>query len=92
MTTSSRAKLTQLSDTIRNILRENSDNAKKGIRQAALVEEVRKRLDNKVKGETFTFSEFELRDALRLLEEENTISLLGNKKAPTIRLIGYQFQ
>ena len=92
MTTSSRAKLTQLSDTIRNILRENSENARKGIRQAALVEEVRKRLDNKIKGESFTFSEFELRDSLRLLEEENVISLLGNKKAPTIRLIGYNYQ
>ena len=92
MTTSSRAKLTQLSDTIRNILRENSENARKGIRQAALVEEVRKRLDNKIKGESFTFSEFELRDSLRLLEEENVISLLGNKKVPTIRLIGYNYQ
>ena len=92
MTTSSRAKLTQLSDTIRNILRENSENARKGIRQAALVEEVKKRLDNKIKGESFTFSEFELRDSLRLLEEENVISLLGNKKTPTIRLIGYNYQ
>jgi DNA replication licensing factor MCM4 len=92
MTTSSRAKLTQLTDTIRNILRENSDNARKGIKQSALVEEVRKRLDNKNKGESFTFSEFELRDALRLLEEEAVISLLGNKKAPTIRLIGYNYQ
>lgn len=91
MTTSSRAKLTQLTDTIRNILRENSENARKGIKQSALVEEVRKRLENKNKGETFTFSEFELRDALKLLEEEAIISLLGNKKAPTIRLIGYNY-
>ena len=92
MTNSSRAKLTQISDTIRNILRENSENARKGIKQASLVEEVRKRLDNKNKGESFTFSEFELRDSLRLLEEENVISLLGNKKAPLIRLIGYNYQ
>lgn len=91
MTTSSRAKLTQLSDTIRNILRENSDTARKGIKQSSLVEETRKRIENKHKGETFTFSEFEFRDSLRLLEEENIVSLTGNKKAPTIRLIGYNY-
>jgi hypothetical protein len=42
--------------------------------------------------DSFAFSEFELRDAMRQLEDENVITLVGNKKAPTIRLIGHQFQ
>jgi len=42
--------------------------------------------------DSFNYTEFELRDALRQLEDENVITLLGNKKVPTVRLIGYQFQ
>lgn len=53
---------------------------------------MKKRVDALGGTQTFQFSEFELRDSLRLLEEENIVALLGNKKAPTIRLIGYQFQ
>lgn len=58
---------------------------------SSLNDEVKKRVES-LGAKTFTFSEFELRDAMRLLEEENIISILGNKRAPTIRLIGYQFQ
>jgi hypothetical protein len=56
-----------------------------------LYEEVKKRVEN-LGGDSFSFSEFELRDAFRQLEDENVITLIGNKKAPTIRLIGYQYQ
>ena len=38
------------------------------------------------------FSEYELRDALRLLEEDNVLVVLGNKFTPTIRLIAKQYQ
>lgn len=35
-------------------------------------------------------NEQEFRDALRQLEEENTISLFGHQKAPTIRFLDAQ--
>jgi hypothetical protein len=56
-----------------------------------LNEEVKKRIES-LGTHSFTFSEFELRDALKLLEEENIVALVGNKKAPIIRLIGFQYQ
>jgi hypothetical protein len=37
--------------------------------------------------EEFTFSDFEFRDALRLLEEENYISVIWNKNSPIFRLV-----
>ena len=58
---------------------------------AALIEEIKKRVES-LGANSFTFSEYELRESLRLLEEENIIQILGNKKSQTIRLIGYQFQ
>jgi hypothetical protein len=59
---------------------------------ASLNEELKKRADSLGPGQSFTFTEYELRDALRLIEEENIITILGNKKTPTIRLIGQNFQ
>ena len=56
----------------------------------SLAEEVKKRIDSS--SQPIQFSEFELRDSLRLLEDENIITIIGNKKTPTIRLIGYQYQ
>ena len=83
MTTSERAKLTTISENIKNILRENEETARKGIKHSSLVVALKKKLDF-----VLTYSDFELRDALHLLEEEHLILLLGNKKAPTIRFIG----
>ena len=40
--------------------------------------------------EEFTFSDFEFTDALRLLEEENNNNVIGNKKAPIIRLVAQE--
>lgn len=34
--------------------------------------------------------ETEFRDALRVLEEDNTVSLFGNSRAPTIRFIEHE--
>ncbi len=65
--------------------------ARKGVKFSALTDELKKRIES-MGTQAFTFSEFELRDGLRLLEDESIISLLGNKKAPTIRLISTQFQ
>jgi len=53
---------------------------------------LKKRADSLGPGQTFSFTEYELRDSLRLIEEENIIAILGNKKTPTIRLIGQNFQ
>ena len=37
--------------------------------------------------EEFTFSNFEFREALRLIEEENYISIIVNNKAHIIRYV-----
>ena len=37
----------------------------------------------------FEFSEFDLKEALKMLEDEGELAVLGNKKAPIIRLLGY---
>ena len=85
ITSSTRAKLVDLIDCIKSVLREYAETARKGVRFGSLSDEVRK-----VIGEDLSFSEFEFRDALRLLEEENYISIIGNKKAPIIRLVAQE--
>jgi hypothetical protein len=42
--------------------------------------------------QSFTYSEYEIRDALKHLEENEIIHILGNKKSPIVRFIGFQFQ
>jgi hypothetical protein len=42
--------------------------------------------------QSFTYSEFDIRDALKHLEEDDIIQTLGNKKAPIVRLTGFQYQ
>ena len=84
ITSSTRAKLVDLIDCIKNVLREYAETARKGVRFNSLSDEVRKVVSGM---EDFSFSDFEFRDALRLLEEENYISVIGNKKAPIIRLV-----
>lgn len=88
--TSSRQKLNVMADNIKNILRDNSDTARKGVKLSSLYEELKKKVDS-MGSQAFTFTEYEMRDALRLIEEENMIAILGNKKSPTIRLIGNQY-
>jgi DNA replication licensing factor MCM4 len=89
ITASSRAIVAKLCDNIKNILRENSEIARKGIKQVNLVDELRRRVDLKEKGDVNKFSEFDLRDALRALEEENVIICLGHKNSQTIRYIAF---
>jgi DNA replication licensing factor MCM4 len=73
ITSSSRAKLVDLIDCIKNVLREYAETARKGVRFSSLSDEVKKVVSGM---EEFTFSDFEFRDALRLLEEENYISVI----------------
>ena len=87
ITSSTRAKLVDLIDCIKNVLREYAETARKGVRFSSLSDEVKKVVSGM---EEFTFSDFEFRDALRLLEEENYISVIGNKKAPIIRLVAQE--
>ena len=87
ITSSTRAKLVDLIDCIKNVLREYAETARKGVRFNSLSDEVRKVVSGM---EDFSFSDFEFRDALRLLEEENYISVIGNKKAPIIRLVAQE--
>jgi hypothetical protein len=55
-----------------------------------MAEEVKKKADS-LGPQSFTFSEYEFKDALRLLEDDGLIQLIGNKKQQTIRLIGLQY-
>ena len=65
---------------------------RRGVKLNNINDELKKRADNLGPGEKFTFTEYELRDALKIIEEENIISILGNKKSPTIRLLSNQYQ
>jgi DNA replication licensing factor MCM4 len=85
----SRNKVNELIVIVRGILRDNSEIARKGLKYVSVKEESKKRVNDKgAKG--FVFSEFEFRDALRLLEDEGVVSLLGNKKNPIVRLIEFE--
>jgi DNA replication licensing factor MCM4 len=90
ITSSSRARMGQIVDIIKSILRDYQENAKKGVKFNSLQDEVRKRV-NDLGQLSFNFSEFDYRDALRKLEDENIIAILGSKNAPTIRLIARDF-
>ena len=89
MATSSRVKLNELKDIIKLILRDYAETARKGVKYSSLNDEVKKRINEKGSN-AFTFSEFEYKDALRLLEDDGYISLLGSRKAPIIRLISVE--
>ena len=90
ITSSSRARMSQIVDIIKTILRDYQENARKGVKYNSLGDEVRKRV-NELGQQTFNFSDFDYRDALRKLEDENIIAILGSKNAPTIRLIARDF-
>ena len=84
ITSSTRAKLGDLIDRIKNVLKEYAETSSKGVRFSSLSDEVKKMVSWM---EEFTFRDFEFRDAFRLLEEENYISVIWNKNAPIIRLV-----
>jgi DNA replication licensing factor MCM4 len=90
ITSSSRARLSQLTEIIKTILRDYQENARKGVKYSSLSDEVKKRI-NDLGQTSFVFTDFDLRDALRKLEDENIIAILGNKNIPTIRLIAKDF-
>ena len=90
ITSSSRARMSQIVDIIKTILRDYQENARKGVKYNSLGDEVRKRV-NELGQQTFNFSDFDYRDALRKLEDENIIAILGSKAMPTIRLIARDF-
>ena len=86
MASSSRAKLNELKDIVKIILRDYAETARKGVKYSSLNDEVRKRVNDK--GQSgFSYTEFEFKDTLKLLEDDGYIALVGSKKAPTIRLI-----
>ena len=90
ITSSSRARLSQLIDIIKTILRDYQENARKGVKFNSLGDEVKKRV-NDLGQLSFNFSDFDYRDALRKLEDENIVAILGSKNMPTIRLIARDF-
>ena len=90
ITSSSRARLSQLIDIIKTILRDYQENARKGVKYNSLGDEVKKRV-NDLGQQTFNYSDFDYREALRKLEDENIVAILGSKNMPTIRLIARDF-
>ena len=90
ITSSSRARLGQLIDIIKTILRDYQENARKGVKFNSLGDEVKKRV-NDLGQLSFNFSDFDYRDALKKLEDENIVAILGSKNMPTIRLIARDF-
>jgi DNA replication licensing factor MCM4 len=90
ITSSSRARLSQLIEIIKTILIDYQENARKGVKFNSLGDEVRKRV-NELGQLSFNFSDFDYRDALRKLEDENIVAILGSKNMPTIRLIARDF-
>ena len=90
ITSSSRARLSQLIDIIKSILRDYQENARKGVKFNSLGDEVKKRV-NELGQQSFNFSDFDYREALRKLEDENIVAILGSKNMPTIRLIAKDF-
>ena len=90
ITSSSRARLSQLIDIIKTILRDYQENARKGVKYNSLGDEVKKRV-NELGQQSFNFTDFDYRDALRKLEDENIVAILGSKNMPTIRLIAKDF-
>ena len=68
-------------------MREYAEIARKDVKFCSFSDEVKKVVSGM---EEFTFSDFEFTDALRLLEEENYINAIGNKKTPIIRLVAQE--
>ena len=77
-------------DVIKPILRDYQENARKGVKYNSLGDEVKKRV-NDLGQQTFNYSDFDYREALRKLEDENIVAILGSKNMPTIRLIARDF-
>ncbi|MCQ2819646.1 MAG: AAA family ATPase [archaeon] len=89
VSTTTRQNLSKLMEIVKSLLNDYEENARKGVRFSSLSDEVTKRVN--LLGQTsFQFSEFELRDALKLLEDEGFLVVIGNKKSPTVRLIAQQ--
>jgi DNA replication licensing factor MCM4 len=86
ITSSTREHVEKLVNCIQKLMRDNYDIARKGIRYVSLYEGVKKEVNDLGMG-AFIWSEFEFRDALKVMEDSGNISLLGNKKMPLIRLI-----
>ena len=90
ISTSSKININKLINIIKPILRDFRENTEKGINYNSLKDEVKKRTKdsgNKISD----FTEFDFKEALRKLEDENIISLLGYKNLPNIRLFAKDF-
>ena len=81
-----RQNLTKLVDIIQSIMKDNEEVARKGVKLNSINEEVKRRI-NILGQSSFNFTEFELREALKILEDDGFVAIVGNRKAPTIRYI-----
>jgi DNA replicative helicase MCM subunit Mcm2 (Cdc46/Mcm family) len=95
----SRLNIEEIMNVIKNILRDNEDMARRGVKYHSLYEDVRRKMALVKKGNTggvnksnykddYELDEFEYRDAIKQLEDQEIIGVFGSQKAPVIRLIG----
>lgn len=89
-TSLSRSKIDDIVVVIREILKENEEAARKGIKFNTLFEDTRRKMAEAKKyadgNESSEIAEFELRDAIKFMEDQDVITSFGNKIAPVIRL------
>lgn len=88
-TSLSRLKTDEICTVVKNILNDNNDAARVGIQFKALYEDVRRKMyDIKSKNDEMEeITEYDFRNALKVLEDEDLIILVGNLKSPTIRMV-----
>ena len=96
----SKCNIEEIMNVIKNILRDNEDMARRGVKYHSLYEDVKRKMTLVKKGTTggginktnykddYELDEFEYKDAIKQLEDLEVIGAFGNKKTPVIRLIG----
>ena len=90
ISTSSKIYINKWINIIKTILRDFRENAEKSIKYNLLKDEAKKRI--KDSGSKISdLKEFDFKEALRKLEDENIISLLGYKNLPNIKLFAKDF-
>lgn len=83
MTATSRVKIQNLTSFMKQVLGEHKDTARRGVKATVLTEELRKKAE--IMGESV--NDHEVQEILKLLEDEQVVTLTGSKQNPTVRLI-----
>ena len=79
----------EICDFIKSIKSEFKTKVQNGLRYGNLLDYIntKAKMGNVIKGENSEILEKEFRECIRVLEEENVISIFGNNKCPQIRFV-----